>query len=107
MLVPMDDRSRVESVSDLPRRSPDGQAETGPATLELLTHKGRAASRGKSPCDQRIITAVMFATAAAVTGCVAHSTAANPPVMPVVDAPGPAPKPIPVPVPKPIPVPAL
>jgi hypothetical protein len=61
----------------------------------------------------RIITAVVFAAAIAVTGCAAHSTAANPPVMPVVDAPtppapSPAPKPIPVPVPapKPIPVPA-
>jgi hypothetical protein len=59
----------------------------------------------------RIITAVVFAAAIAVTGCAAHSTAANPPVTPVVDAPippvpSPAPKPIPLPVPKPIPVPA-
>jgi hypothetical protein len=59
----------------------------------------------------RIITAVIFAAAIAVTGCAAHS-AATPPVTPVVDAPtppapSPAPKPIPVPVPapKPIPVP--
>ena len=61
----------------------------------------------------RIITAVVFAAAVAVTGCAAHSTAVNPPVTPVVDAPtrpapSPVPKPIPVPVPapKPIPVPA-
>jgi hypothetical protein len=59
----------------------------------------------------RIITAVVFAAAIAVTGCAAHSTAVNPPVTPVVDAPAPpvaspAPKPIPLPVPKPIPVPA-
>ena len=59
----------------------------------------------------RIITAVIFAAAIAVTGCAAHSTAVNPPVTPVVDAPAPpapnpAPKPIPLPVPKPIPVPA-
>ena len=60
----------------------------------------------------RIITAVIFAAAIAVTGCAAHSTAVNPPVTPVVDAPAPpapspAPKPIPLPVPapKPIPVP--
>ena len=50
----------------------------------------------------RIITAVVFAAAVAVTGCAAHSTAVNPPVTPVVDAPTPpAPKPIPVPVPTP------
>ena len=59
----------------------------------------------------RIITAVVFAAAIAVTGCAAHSTAVNPSVTPVVDAPAPpvaspAPKPIPLPVPKPIPVPA-
>ena len=53
----------------------------------------------------RIITAVVFAAAVAVTGCAAHSTAANPPVTPVVDAPSPAPKPIPVPVPAPKPIP--
>ena len=58
----------------------------------------------------RIIIAVVFAAAVAVTGCAAHSTAVNPPVTPVVDAPtppapSPAPKPIPVPAPKPIPVP--
>jgi len=60
----------------------------------------------------RIITAVVFAAAVAVTGCAAHSTAVNPPVTPVVDAPTPtglrpAPKPLPVPVPapKPLPVP--
>jgi hypothetical protein len=54
----------------------------------------------------RIITAVVFAAAIAATGCAAHSTATNPPVTPVVDAPAPpvpspAPKPIPSPVPKP------
>ncbi|MET0833094.1 MAG: transporter substrate-binding domain-containing protein [Actinomycetota bacterium] len=54
----------------------------------------------------RIITAVVFAAAIAVTGCAAHSTAVNPPVTPVVDAPtppapSPAPKPIPLPVPAP------
>jgi hypothetical protein len=54
----------------------------------------------------RIITAVVFAAAVAVTGCAAHSTAVNPPVTPVVDAPtppapNPAPKPIPIPVPAP------
>jgi hypothetical protein len=54
----------------------------------------------------RIITAVVFAAAVAVTGCAAHSTAVNPPVTPVVDAPTPtglrpAPKPLPVPVPAP------
>ena len=59
----------------------------------------------------RIITAVVFAAAIAVTGCAAHSTAVNPPVTPVANAPtppapNPAPKPIPLPVPKPIPVPA-
>ena len=57
----------------------------------------------------RIITAVVFAAAVAVTGCAAHSTAVNPPATPAVDAPPPpAPKPIPVPAPapKPISVPA-
>ena len=58
----------------------------------------------------RIITAVVFAAAVAVTGCAAHSTAVNPPVTPVVDAPtlpapSPAPKPIPLPVPAPKPIP--
>jgi hypothetical protein len=58
----------------------------------------------------RIITAVVFAAAVAVTGCAAHSTAVNPSVTPVVDAPAPpapnpAPKPIPVPVPAPTPAP--
>jgi hypothetical protein len=56
----------------------------------------------------RIITAVVFAAAIAVTGCAAHSTAVNPPVTPVVDAPtppapSPAPKPIPLPAPTPAP----
>jgi hypothetical protein len=51
----------------------------------------------------RTIAAVMFVAAIAITGCAAHSTAANPPVMPVVDAPAP---PAPSPAPKPIPVPA-
>jgi hypothetical protein len=51
----------------------------------------------------RIIAAVMFAAAIAVTGCAAHSTAANPPAAPVADAPAP---PAPSPAPKPIPVPA-
>ena len=56
----------------------------------------------------RIITALLFAAAIAVTGCAAHSTAVNPPVTPMVDAPtppvaSPAPKPIPVPVPAPTP----
>ena len=58
----------------------------------------------------RIITAVVFAAAVAVTGCAAHSTAVNPSVTPVVDAPtppapSPAPKPIPLPVPAPPPAP--
>jgi hypothetical protein len=54
----------------------------------------------------RIITAVVFAAAVAVTGCAAHSTAVNPPVTPVVDAPAPpAPSPAPKPIPAPIPVP--
>jgi hypothetical protein len=58
----------------------------------------------------RIITAVVFAAAIAVTGCAAHSTAVNPPVTPVVDepappAPSPAPKPIPLPVPATTPAP--
>ena len=58
----------------------------------------------------RIIIAVVFAAAIAVTGCAAHSTAINPPVTPVADgptppAPGPAPKPIPLPVPAPKPIP--
>ena len=58
----------------------------------------------------RIITAVVFAAAIAVTGCAAHSTAVNPPVTPVVDAPAPpapspAPKPIPLPVPATTPAP--
>jgi hypothetical protein len=60
----------------------------------------------------RIITAVVFAVAVAVTGCAAHSTAVNPPVTPVVDAPtppapSPAPKPIPVPAPAPVPKPPV
>jgi hypothetical protein len=50
----------------------------------------------------RIITAVVFAAAVAVTGCAAHSTAVSPPVTPVVDAPTP---PAPSPAPKPIPLP--
>ena len=58
----------------------------------------------------RIIIAVVFAAAIAVTGCAAHSTAVNPPVTPVVDepappAPSPAPKPIPLPVPATTPAP--
>jgi hypothetical protein len=57
----------------------------------------------------RIIIAVVFATAIAVTGCAAHSTAVNPPVTPEIDAPAPepvpAPKPIPLPVPAPTPAP--
>jgi hypothetical protein len=58
----------------------------------------------------RIITAVIFAAAVAVTGCAAHSTAVNPSVTPVVDAPtppapNPAPKPIPLPAPTPAPTP--
>jgi hypothetical protein len=56
----------------------------------------------------RIITAVVFAAAIAITSCAAHSTAVNPPVTPVVDAPTPpvfrpAPKPIPHPIPAPKP----
>jgi hypothetical protein len=56
----------------------------------------------------RIITALLFAAAIAITGCAAHSTAVNPSVTPVVDAPAPpvaspAPKPIPLPAPAPAP----
>jgi hypothetical protein len=57
----------------------------------------------------RIITAVVFAAAVAVTGCAAHSSTVNPPVTPVVDAPAaPAPSPAPTPIPAPVlvPVPA-
>ena len=54
----------------------------------------------------RIIIAVVFAAAIAVTGCAAHSTAVNPPVTPVVDAPAPpAPSPAPKPIPAPVPTP--
>ena len=54
----------------------------------------------------RIITAVMFAAAVAVTGCAAHTTTADPSVTPVVDAPAPpAPSPAPKPIPAPIPAP--
>jgi hypothetical protein len=52
----------------------------------------------------RIITAVVFAAAVAVTGCAAHSTAVDPPVTPAVDAPAlPAPSPAPRPIPAPKP----
>ena len=52
----------------------------------------------------RIITAVVFAVAVAFTGCAAHSTAVNPPLTPVVDAPAPpAPSPAPTPIPAPVP----
>jgi hypothetical protein len=55
----------------------------------------------------RIITAFVFAAAMVVTGCAAHTTAANPPVTPVVDAPSPpAPSPAPKPIPAPVPAPA-
>jgi hypothetical protein len=59
----------------------------------------------------RIIGAVIFATALAVTGCSAHSTAARPthvPVPPVatdgltIDYPPPRPTPTPVPTPRPL-----
>jgi hypothetical protein len=53
----------------------------------------------------RIITAVVFAAAIAVTGCAAHSTAVNPPVTPVADAPAPVPVPAPKPIPLPVPAP--
>jgi len=53
----------------------------------------------------RIIIAVVFAAAIAVTGCAAHSTAVSPEIDGPAPVPVPAPKPIPVPVPKPIPVP--
>jgi hypothetical protein len=60
----------------------------------------------------RIITAFVFAAAVVVTGCAAHTTAASPPVAPVIDAPAPpapspAPKPIPVPAPAPAPKPPV
>jgi hypothetical protein len=55
----------------------------------------------------RIITAVVFAAAVAVTGCAAHSPAVDPPVTPVLDAPAPpAPSPAPTPIPVLAPVPA-
>jgi hypothetical protein len=59
----------------------------------------------------RITAAFVFAAAVVVTGCAAHTTAANPPVTPAVDAPAPptpspAPKPTPIPTPAPGPVPA-
>src|SRR5215207_7431971 len=53
----------------------------------------------------RIIIAVVFAAAIAVTGCAAHSTAVNPPVTPVIDGPAPAPVPAPEPIPVPVPAP--
>jgi hypothetical protein len=53
----------------------------------------------------RIIVAVVFAAAIAVTGCAAHSTAVNPPVIPVADAPAPVPVPAPKPIPLPVPAP--
>jgi hypothetical protein len=46
----------------------------------------------------RILTAVVFAAAVAVTGCAAHPTAATPPAAPVTPAAAPPP---PVPVPEP------
>jgi hypothetical protein len=50
----------------------------------------------------RIIAAVTFAAAVAVTGCAAHSTATNPSAAPAVDAPAPpAPSPAPTPIPAP------
>jgi hypothetical protein len=60
----------------------------------------------------RIITAVIFAAAVAVTGCAAHSTAVNPPVNPVAEPPTPtglrpAPTPIPLPAPTPAPRPPV
>jgi hypothetical protein len=51
----------------------------------------------------RIITAVVFAAAVAVTGCAAHPTATAPPAAPVTPAVAPTP-PVPVPEP-PVPVP--
>jgi hypothetical protein len=53
----------------------------------------------------RIIIAVVFAAAIAVTGCAAHSTAVNPEIDGPAPVPVPAPKPIPVPVPAPTPAP--
>jgi hypothetical protein len=56
----------------------------------------------------RVIAAVMFAAAIAVTGCAAHSTAANPSAAPAVDAPAPpAPSPAPTPIPAPVPKPPV
>ena len=49
----------------------------------------------------RIIIAVVFAAAIAVTGCAAHSTAVNP----KIDGPAPIPVPEPNPIPVPVPVP--
>jgi hypothetical protein len=49
----------------------------------------------------RIIIAVVFAAAIAVTGCAAHSTAVNP----KIDGPAPVPVPEPNPIPVPVPVP--
>ena len=53
----------------------------------------------------RIIIAVVFAAAIAVTGCAAHSTAVNPKIDGPAPIPVPEPNPIPVPVPVPVPVP--
>ena len=49
----------------------------------------------------RIIIAVVFAAAIAVTGCAAHSTAVNP----KIDGPAPVHVPEPNPIPVPVPVP--
>jgi hypothetical protein len=53
----------------------------------------------------RIIIAVVFAAAIAVTGCAAHSTAVNPKIDGPAPVSVPEPNPIPVPVPVPVPVP--
>ena len=53
----------------------------------------------------RIIIAVVFAAAIAVTGCAAHSTAVNPKIDGPAPVPVPEPNPIPVPVPVPVPNP--
>jgi len=53
----------------------------------------------------RIIIAVVFVAAIAVTGCAAHSTAVNPKIDGPAPIPVPEPNPIPVPVPVPNPTP--
>src|SRR4029453_5064545 len=77
VVVLMGDRDRPESVSPSPRPPPGATPGQLPPTLIPETKRVMLVGGGGGMRPVRIITAVIFAAAVAITGCTAHSTTSD------------------------------